>query len=64
MNLKKITSVLAIAMVGVATISAQNLQSVSRHGNMHDDLLASQTTITDQIRLSETKEYMDIILQE
>lgn len=51
-------------MVGVATISAQNLQSVSRHGNMHDDLLASQTTITDQIRLSETKEYMDIILQE
>lgn len=64
MNFKRLTSAFLTAVAGFAAISAQNLQSVSRHGNMHDDLLASQRNIQEQIRLNETKEYMDILLRE
>ncbi|MDD2960821.1 MAG: peptidoglycan DD-metalloendopeptidase family protein [Muribaculaceae bacterium] len=65
MILKKLTVALTL---GIATLvafpsNAQNLQSVT-HGNVHDDLLASQQHIQDQIRLNETKEYMDILLKE
>lgn len=58
------TAVFGFAAIFAANISAQNLQSVSRHGSVHDNLLASQADIQQQIRLNETKAYMDIILDE
>ncbi len=66
MKLFKLTSILGITALSLSSlsISAQNLQSVSRHGNVHDDLLASQQNIQQQIKLNETKEYMDILLKE
>ena len=46
------------------TAMAQELRSVSAHNNIHENLIASQRNIEDQIKLNETKEFMDIILQE
>lgn len=39
-------------------IAAQNLQAVT-HGSVHNDLLASQTTIQNQIHLPETTTFID-----
>ena len=44
--------------------TAQHLRSVSAHNNIHSNLIASQRDMQDQIRLNETKEFMDIILRE
>lgn len=42
----------------VGSLSAQNLQAVT-HGNVHNDLLASQSVIQHQIQLPETTSYID-----
>lgn len=49
-----------------ATLSAeaQQLRSVSAHDDIHQDLIASQRNIQDQIKLNETKEFMDELLKE
>lgn len=46
------------------TLSAQQLRSVSAHNDIHENLIASQRDIQDQIKLNETKEFMDEILKE
>ncbi|MEG0701763.1 MAG: M23 family metallopeptidase [Muribaculaceae bacterium] len=55
---------LSITVLCSTSLYAQNLQSVSRHGYVHDDLLASQQTIQNQIKLTETQDYMDDILKD
>ena len=65
MNFKNLTSaiVLGMALAYTPNLFAQNLQSVT-HGNIHDDLLASQPTIQQQIHLEETAEYIDLNFKE
>lgn len=66
MKVLTLTKILGLSITALCTTSlyAQNLQSVSRHGNVHDDLLASQQTIQGQIKLSETQDYIDDILKD
>lgn len=45
-------------------LDAQNLQSVSSYSNRHDQLLARQSHIQDQIRLEETQEYANQLYEE
>ena len=45
-------------------VNAQQLRSVSAHNDMHEMLIASQRDIQEQIKIDETKKFMDIILQE
>lgn len=66
MILTKTIRILGISAFAISafTATAQQLRSVSAHNNIHEDLIASQRDIQDQIRLNETKEFMDILLKE
>lgn len=66
MILEKITKYLALgAMMCCAfSASAQKLRAVTAHSSMHEDLIASQNNIQGQIRLDETREFMDELLKE
>lgn len=57
---------LSLSALLCATLSAeaQQLRSVSAHNDIHQDLIASQRNIQDQIKLNETKEFMDELLKE
>ena len=57
---------LSLSALLCATLSAeaQQLRSVSAHDDIHQDLIASQRNIQDQIKLNETKEFMDELLKE
>ena len=46
------------------TIAAQKLRSVSAHSNMHHDLIASQRDMSDQIKVQETREFMNELLED
>lgn len=46
------------------TLIAQNLQSVSNYSSHHDELLARQSHIQDQISLEETEEYLNQLYEE
>lgn len=59
MRIKKLTTTFVLALGAVALLSAQNLQSVSRSRNVHDDLLASQANVQKQIKVDATKQYID-----
>lgn len=66
-TLTKIFGLGTIAAMALASISASaddEFKSVSAHDQMHEALIASQRNIQDQIKLDETKEFMDILLQE
>ena len=45
------------AMLASTDAFAQNLQSVSNYTSRHDELLARQTNIGEQIRIEETEQY-------
>ena len=49
-------ALLVFALTG-GGLSAQNLQSVSNYSNRHDELLARQSHIQEQINLEETEEF-------
>lgn len=63
MFLQRVTLSILSGLALVTMANAQNLQSVT-HGSVHDDLLASQTTIQQQINLQETTDYIDINFRE
>ena len=68
MTLSKLSTLLcvgALSLTAFTATHAQRLRSVSSaHNNMHEDLIASQRDIQEQIKLNETKEFMDILLRE
>lgn len=67
MNLKKLIGLGfgSLALLFASNIlEAQNLQSVSSYSNRHEQLLARQSHIQDQIRLEETQEYANQLYEE
>ncbi len=65
MTFSRLLSIGAVAAAAfTASVSAQHLRSVSAHNTMHQNLIASQRDIQEQIKVNETKEFMDIILRE
>ena len=55
----------ALTMASLAfTANAQELRPVSAHNDIHERLIASQRDIQEQIKIDETKKFMDIILKE
>lgn len=67
MSLRKflgINMAVAAMLCGSAVAYGQNLQSVSSYSNRHEQLLARQSHIQDQIRLEETQEYANQLYEE
>lgn len=56
--------ILSALLCATLSAEAQQLRSVSAHDDIHQDLIASQRNIQDQIKLNETKEFMDELLKE
>lgn len=52
------------ALLASGTAMAQNLQSVSNYSSRHDQLLARQSNIGEQIRLEETEQYASQLYEE
>lgn len=52
------------ALLASGTAVAQNLQSVSNYSSRHDQLLARQSNIGEQIRLEETEQYASQLYEE
>ena len=65
-NIKRITTATAIALAAVFSVSAQTNfnRRPAQHNAEHQDLLAYQTNIDEQIKLKETLDYMDNIFNE
>lgn len=64
-KLIKLASAGVFVLTAVSTTAvAQHLRSVSAHNSMHENLIASQRDIQEQIKINETKEFMDILLRE
>ena len=61
MNFKNVFGYLGLGLIfslsATAPASAQNLQSVSNYSQAHEDLLASQSHILDQIKVDEVQEF-------
>ena len=68
MVFNSIGKIFGIGALAIAAFSfpatAQELRSVSAHNDIHERLIASQRDIQEQIKIDETKRFMDIILQE
>lgn len=63
-NVTRIFGIGALLACCTLPASAQKLRSVTAHNSMHQDLIASQRDIQDQIKLEETREFMDELLKE
>lgn len=65
-NIKRITAAAALALATAITMSAQTTYNrrPAQHNAEHQDLLAYQTNIDEQIKLKETLDYMDNIFNE
>lgn len=65
-NIKRITAATALALATVFSVSAQTNfnRRPAQHNAEHQDLLAYQTNIDEQIKLKETLDYMDNIFNE
>lgn len=65
-NIKRITAAAALALATAITMSAQMTYNrrPAQHNAEHQDLLAYQTNIDEQIKLKETLDYMDNIFNE
>ncbi len=65
-NIKRITAATALAIATVFCVSAQTTYNrrPAQHNAEHQDLLAYQTNIDEQIKLKETLDYMDNIFNE
>ncbi len=61
MTINRITKLIGIGAFLCCTlpIAAQKLRSVSAHSNMHNNLIASQRDVSDQIKVRETQQYID-----
>ncbi len=66
MTINRITKLIGIGAFLCCTlpIAAQKLRSVSAHSNMHQNLIASQRDVSDQIKVKETQEFMDELLKD
>lgn len=67
MNLKRLTTTLALSIGVLYTVNLgaeTNLQSVTNHNNVHNNLLAEQQTIKNQIGLDATREYMENLMKD
>ena len=62
---RKIGMIMSLAAMLASTDAfAQNLQSVSNYTSRHDELLARQTNIGEQIRIEETEQYANQLYEE
>lgn len=66
MIISRITKLIGIGAFLCCTlpIAAQKLRSVSAHSNMHQNLIASQRNVSEQIKVQETREFMDELLKD
>ncbi|MBR5726507.1 MAG: peptidoglycan DD-metalloendopeptidase family protein [Muribaculaceae bacterium] len=64
MNINKICAALAVMTLFALGLTAQNLQSASNFSKMHNDLLAKQNRVKDQIRVQEAQNYAADLYEE
>ena len=64
MNIKRLYVALAAITLFALGISAQNMQSASSFSKMHNDLLAKQNRVKDQIRVQEAQKYAADLYEE
>ena len=64
MNIKRFYFALTAMTLFVLSISAQNMQSASNFSRMHNDLLAKQNRVKDQIRVQEAQKYAADLYEE
>jgi LysM repeat protein len=63
-NLKKLSASLLLGIVAILPSAAQDLRRPAQHNANHEDLLAMQKTISSEIKLQGTIDYMDGIFKE
>ena len=61
---KKLYVALAAMTLCVCGMTAQNLQSASTYSKMHNNLLAKQNRVKDQIRVQEAQKYAADLYEE
>lgn len=64
MNIKRIYLALAAITLFALSISAQNMQSASSFSKRHNDLLAKQSRVKDQIQVKEAQKYAADLYEE
>ena len=64
MNIKRLYFALTAMFLFALSISAQNMQSASNFSRMHNDLLAKQNRVKDQIRVQEAQKYAADLYEE
>jgi murein DD-endopeptidase MepM/ murein hydrolase activator NlpD len=64
MNIKRLYFALTAMSLFALSISAQNMQSASNFSRMHNDLLAKQNRVKDQIRVQEAQKYAADLYEE
>lgn len=64
MNIKRIYFALAAITLFALSISAQNMQSASSFSKRHNDLLAKQSRVKDQIQVKEAQKYAADLYEE
>lgn len=57
-------TVFSLLTVTLLTVNGQSFKLPDLHNAEHEDLMASQENISEQIKLKETQEYLDILLRE
>ena len=63
-NIVKISASLLLGLAAKFPATAQDLRRPAQHNANHEDLLAMQKTISSEIKLQETLDYMDGIFKE
>ena len=64
MNIKRLYFALTAMSLFALSISAQNMQSASNFSRMHNNLLAKQNRVQDQIRVQEAQKYAADLYEE
>ena len=64
MNIKRLYIALTAMTLFFFFLSAQNMQSASSYSKMHNDLLAKQNRVKDQIRVQEAQKYAADLYEE
>ena len=64
MNIKRLYFALTAMSLFALSISAQNMQSASNFSRMHNNLLAKQNRVKDQIRVQEAQKYAADLYEE
>lgn len=63
-NIVKISATVLLGLATLISAEAQDLRRPAMHNANHEDLLAMQKTVSSEIRLQETIDYMDGIFKE